>query len=201
MAELDETTAGSDPITFFTRWFSEAQKAEVSEVNAMTLATVDAQNIPDARIVLLKGLENEEFVFYTNYMSTKGKDMQENPHACLVFFWKELERQVRVRGTVSKVAPEVSDEYFNIRPVGSQLGAWASPQSDIIPDRSILSDNYESLEKKYQSVKVPRPEHWGGYTVKPFSIEFWQGRSNRMHDRILFSRSENSTWSKSRLAP
>lgn len=201
MAELDENTAGDDPIHFFTKWFMEAQQSEVSEVNAMTLATVNRHNMADARIVLLKGLEDGEFVFFTNYNSTKGSDIEANPNVCLVFFWKELERQVRIHGTAARVAEHKSDVYFSSRPTGSQLGAWASPQSQPISDREILSENYSRYEQQFADGTIPRPEHWGGYAVRPVSIEFWQGRSNRMHDRILFKKQAGNTWTKSRLAP
>lgn len=200
-AELDETATGDNPIFFFAQWFSEAQNAKVTEVNAMTLATVDEHNHPDARIVLLKGVEKEQFIFYTNYNSSKGRDINHNPNVCLVFFWKELERQVRIRGTISKVAAEVSDAYFQSRPQGSRLGAWASPQSHPIKSRDILVENYKLYEQAYLDKEIPRPSHWGGYAVEPKSIEFWQGRSNRMHDRLLFELDNNNTWQKSRLAP
>ncbi len=202
LAALDEVTVGDDPIAFFTQWFIEAQKAEIYEVNAMTLATSGAGNIPHARIVLLKGLEEDEFVFYTNYLSSKGKDIEHNPNVSLLFFWKELERQVRIQGIAAKIPAEKSDEYFHSRPEGSQIGALASPQSSIIPDRNTLDDNYLRLEKEYAGKRIPRPEHWGGYAVQPVSIEFWQGRISRLHDRILFTRrTGDGKWTKARLAP
>lgn len=201
LAALDEVVVGDDPIAFFTRWFIEAQKAEISEVNAMTIATCGQDHIPKTRIVLLKGLEEDEFIFYTNYNSSKGKDIAQNPHVSLLFFWKELERQVRVQGTAARIPAEKSDEYFHSRPIPSQVGAWASPQSSIIPDRNILDDNFARLEAEYNGKRIPRPEHWGGYAVKPTAIEFWQGRSSRLHDRILFTRTDESNWNKVRLAP
>lgn len=201
MAALDELSVGDDPIAFFTQWFIECQKAEISEVNAMTLATVGAGNIPHARIVLLKGLEDNEFIFYTNYHSSKGSDIDNNPNVSLVFFWKELERQVRIQGIASKLPPGKSDEYFHSRPDASQLGAWASPQSQVIPQRDILDENYSRYEKEFSGTRIPRPEHWGGYAVKPVAIEFWQGRISRMHDRIIFTLDEKGLWKKSRLAP
>lgn len=200
LAELDEQTVGIDPILFFTRWFSEAQKAEISEINAMTLATVGEGNIPHARIVLLKGLDGDLFEFYTNYNSAKGHDIDFNPNVCLVFFWKELERQVRIQGKAEKLEPGKSDAYFNSRPIGSRLGAWSSPQSSIIQSRDILDENYKHFESEFSGKTVSRPEHWGGYAVNPSSIEFWQGRSSRMHDRILFKRN-GEMWTKERLAP
>lgn len=200
LAELDETTVGNDPIVFFTRWFAEAQQAEITEINAMTLATVGEGNIPHARIVLLKGLDSDNFEFYTNYNSGKGHDIDFNPHVCLVFFWKELERQVRIQGVAQKLEPHKSDIYFNSRPEGSRLGAWSSPQSQPISDRDILNKNYVHYASQFAGKDIPRPEHWGGYSVKPYCIEFWQGRSNRMHDRIKFTQ-QNGLWIKERLAP
>lgn len=201
MAELNAATAGDDPIHFFTQWFMEAQKAEISEVNAMTLATVGADNMPDARIVLLKGLEEGQFVFYTNYNSTKGKNIAHNPNVSLVFFWKELERQVRISGRAEKVSYATSEAYFHTRPEGSQLGAWTSPQSQPIDSRDVLDQNYIKYEKEFSGKIIPCPQHWGGYAVTPASIEFWQGRSNRIHDRIRFNKAANGSWEKQRLAP
>lgn len=201
LTALDESSVGDDPIVFFTQWFIECQKAEIDEVNAMTLATTGTDNKPDARIVLLKGLEDGAFVFFTNYQSAKGADIEQNPNVCLVFFWKELERQVRIHGVASKIPENKSDEYFHSRPEASQIGAWASPQSKPIPDRELLQGNYTRYEHEFSGQQIPRPEHWGGYSVKPESIEFWQGRSSRMHDRIVFNRVENGMWKKSRLAP
>ena len=200
-AALDEETAGLEPLSFFQRWFKEAEAAEITEINAMTLATVDADHRPHARIVLLKGLEEKGFVFFTNYDSAKGMDIKSNPNVALTFFWKELERQVRIEGIIEKVPASDSDSYFNSRPPGSRIGAWASPQSREIPHRNILDVNYAHYEAEFSSIDIPRPPHWGGYLVIPFSLEFWQGRSSRMHDRILFTRSENAGWSRSRLAP
>lgn len=201
LAALDEVTVGDDPIAFFTQWFIEAQKAEIDEVNAMALATCGLNNIPHTRIVLLKGLEQDEFVFYTNYNSSKGADIEHNPHVSLLFFWKELERQVRIQGIATKIPSEKSDEYFHSRPQSSQVGAWASAQSTVIPDRNTLDDNYMRLQQEYMGKRIPRPEHWGGYAVKPVSIEFWQGRISRLHDRILFTRVPGTGWDKVRLAP
>lgn len=201
LAALDETIVGDDPVNFFTRWFAEAQQAEISEVNAMTLATVNAENKPNARIVLLKGLDDGNFEFFTNYNSTKGTDLENNPYVCLVFFWKELERQVRIEGIARKLPAHKSDVYFHSRPEGSQLGAWASPQSSIISDRNILDENYSHYAQEFSGSQIPRPEHWGGYSVQPTTIEFWQGRSSRMHDRILFTATDGGMWKKERLAP
>ena len=200
LAALDEETAGTDPIAFFSKWFKEAESARITEINAMTLATADAQNRPHARIVLLKGLDDRGFVFFTNYDSAKGQHIAENPNVSLLFFWKELERQVRIDGRIEKVPAEESDIYFHSRPEGSRLGAWASPQSREIPHRNILELNYAKYEAEFSGISIPRPEHWGGYIVIPERIEFWQGRSSRMHDRILFKR-HGAAWNRSRLAP
>lgn len=199
LSTLDEATAGDNPLAFFGKWFAEAEAAEATEVNAMTLATVDAHNKPHARIVLLKALEEKGFVFYTNYNSSKGKEIEVNANAAAVFFWKELERQVRIEGVIKKVSEEESDQYFHSRPKGSQLGAWASPQSQVIPDRSTLDNNYSQYAGQFGE-HIPRPPHWGGYCIIPSYIEFWQGRSNRMHDRIAFLL-DNDIWKVCRLAP
>lgn len=200
MAILDLEHVGDDPLVFFAKWFMEAQAAEVLEVNAMTLATVDEQHKPHARIVLLKGLDEQGFVFYTNYDSAKGHQLDACPHAAIVFFWQELERQVRIEGTVARVSEDESDAYFNSRPEGSKLGAWASPQSQMISDRSVLDTNYEAYKAQFANADIPRPKHWGGYRVIPKKIEFWQGRSSRMHDRIVFERN-GSNWLSYRVAP
>lgn len=196
---LDESAVGDDPFAFFAKWFAEAVASEAAEVNAMTLATVDEKNKPHARIVLLKGLDATGFVFFTNYNSAKGRHINANNAAALVFFWTELERQVRVEGVIEKISAEESDHYFNSRPEGSRLGAWASPQSQVIEDRKILDDNFIQYTSQFGQ-DIPRPPHWGGYRVIPEVIEFWQGRSSRMHDRILFARTADG-WKKSRLAP
>lgn len=201
LAALDEATAGTDPIAFFSTWFGEAEKAQITEINAMTLATADAQGRPHARIVLLKGLDDRGFVFFTNYDSAKGADIAANPQVALLFFWKELERQVRIEGTIEQVPVSESDSYFLSRPRGSMLGAWASPQSREIPHRNILDTNYSRYEQEFSGIDIVRPPHWGGYIVVPNRIEFWQGRSSRMHDRILFTGNGDGTWRKSRLAP
>lgn len=203
MAALDEQMAGPDPIPFFQRWFTEAETAEIYEVNAMTLATVDAQGRPHARIVLLKGLDDAGFVFYTNYNSDKGHNIAAQPYGALVFFWKELERQVRIEGRIEKVSATESDAYFNSRPEGSRISAWASPQSTRIEDRQLLEDNVTLLTEKFTALgTIPRPANWGGYRVLPERVEFWQGRSNRLHDRIVFERTADGTdWNRYRLAP
>ena len=198
---LDEAVAGQDPLLFFKKWFAEAEAAEITDINAMTLATADAQGIPHARIVLLKGLDQEGFVFFTNYDSAKGIDINSNPRAALVFYWKELERQVRIEGFVEKINGEESDIYFKSRPEGSRIGAWASPQSRTIVHRNILDVNYAKYKEEFSEIDIPRPPHWGGYRVMPSHIEFWQGRVSRMHDRIVFNKTSEGSWERSRLAP
>jgi pyridoxamine 5'-phosphate oxidase len=188
MATLNETEVGDDPLLFFQKWFSQAEEAGITEVNAMTLATANMWGMPSARIVLLKGLDNEGFTFFTNYESEKGRQMADEDSVALLFFWKELERQVRIEGTARKVTAAESDAYFHSRPKGSQIGAIASPQSEIIEDRSVLESKVVALEAQYAEGEIPRPENWGGYKVIPEKIEFWQGRSSRLHDRIVFFR-------------
>lgn len=200
-AQLSESEVTENPFDQFTLWFEQARNSEVSEPNAMTLAT-SIDNKPSARIVLLKGFDERGFVFYTNYQSRKGAEMASNPNAALSFFWAELERQVRIEGIIEKVTAEESDSYFQSRPKGSRLGAWASPQSQTIADRSVLEKRGEELQTQYENEEyVPRPEHWGGYRLIANYIEFWQGRSNRLHDRILYQRDVEGIWQISRLAP
>jgi len=199
MAALDEAMAGDDPLQLFNTWFAEAETAAIDEVNAMVLATSDAEGKAHARIVLLKGLDTNGFVFFTNYSSAKGQEIAANHNAALVFFWKELERQVRIEGQIEKISATDSDAYFQSRPADSRLGAWASEQSKPIADRQVLDDNYNNYKQKFGE-NIPRPEHWGGYRLVPETVEFWQGRSNRMHDRIRFRRQATS-WAKERLAP
>jgi len=198
---LSEKDIDKDPIKQFDEWWQEAIASAIDEANAMTLATASADGMPSARIVLLKGFSEDGFIFFTNYESYKGKQLMENPKACLVFFWKELERQVRITGVVQKISEKESDEYFHSRPLASQLGACVSPQSTVIENREWLEARYQELEKKIGSTVVQRPEHWGGYIVKPVIIEFWQGRPSRLHDRIEYSLQENGEWKAVRLAP
>ncbi len=198
---LLEKDLASNPISQFTKWWSEVLKAEIIEPNAMTLATASSDGIPSARIVLLKGFDENGFVFYTNYQSYKALQMEENPKACLVFFWKEIERQVRIVGLVSKISLRESDEYFASRPEGSRIGAWASPQNQVIESRDLLDKQNAILTNEMKNRKIDRPPHWGGYIVKPVIFEFWQGRSNRLHDRIQYTLDENGDWKIERLAP
>jgi len=199
-ATLAEADIDQNPFTQFGKWFKEALEAQLPEPNVMTLATADHSGKPSARILLLKGFDENGFVFYTNYASQKGRELQENPQAAMVFFWAELERQVRIEGTIVKVSPEESTSYFHSRPAGSQIGALASPQSTVIPNREILENRVQELTDAYADKQVPRPENWGGYVLRPTHIEFWQGRSSRLHDRIAYS-SINGEWKIDRLAP
>jgi pyridoxamine 5'-phosphate oxidase len=200
LQSLNEEDAGS-PFELFDKWWKEALTAQIEEVNAMTLATASADAVPSARIVLLKGYDQKGFVFFTNYNSFKGQQLEENPRAALVFFWKELERQVRITGLVSKTSDEESEQYYHSRPEGSRLGAWASPQSQVIESRQWLEDNEKQFRNKFEGQSVPRPPHWGGYRVKPVNFEFWQGRSSRLHDRLQFGLLSDGVWQLERLAP
>ena len=201
LRSLDETDVVADPIKQFEKWWNEATHSNIEEVNAMTLATSTSAGRPSARIVLLKGFDEKGFVFFTNYNSHKAAEIAENAQVALVFFWKELERQVRIEGTVVKVSDTDSDTYFNSRPEGSKIGAWASPQSKIIVSREVIETNVEEIQKNFGGKEIERPDFWGGYVVKPLLIEFWQGRSSRLHDRLQYTRSENNTWKIERLAP
>lgn len=198
---LNEHEVLSDPIDQFKLWFKEALEAEVWEPNAMTLATANVDFKPSARIVLLKGVEEKGFVFYTNYNSRKGKELLWNPYACLVFMWHELERQVRICGRVEKVSRQESIEYFKSRPEGSRIGAWVSAQSEEIESREVLEKKFEELSRQWSGKEIECPEYWGGYVVIPYEIEFWQGRPNRLHDRILYTLENGNAWHKKRLSP
>jgi pyridoxamine 5'-phosphate oxidase len=197
---LSESDVHADPIAQFRQWLDEAIWADLLDATAMTLATITPDGAPSARVVLLKGIGAEGFTFFTNYESAKAADLDANPRACLVSFWAELERQVRIRGTASRVDAGVSDAYFASRPLDSQQGAWASPQSQVIPDRASLEARLADVAARYGSGPVPRPPFWGGYVVAPSTIEFWQGRANRLHDRLRYRRSDER-WIIERLAP
>ena len=182
LASLTEEDTFDDPILQFQKWFKEAVNAEIEDVNAFSLATVDASHKPHNRIVLLKGLEDEQFVFFTNYHSHKGREMEQNAHVALNFYWVELQRQIRIEGLVSKISHKASEAYFHSRPVESQLGAWASHQSEVLEHRNELDERYAALKEKYEGQQVPCPPHWGGYAVAAHRVEFWQGRMSRMHE-------------------
>jgi len=198
-AGLAEADAHADPLVQFERWFQDAQAARLPLANAMTLATVSASGAPTARVVLLKGVDGGGFVFYTNYASRKGRELAARPQACLVFLWSELERQVRIEGRVEKVAPPDSDAYYASRPLGARLSAWASAQSEPLADRAALERALEAMQRRH-GARPPRPPHWGGYRLLPEAIEFWQGRADRLHDRLLYRRAGTS-WKIERLAP
>lgn len=197
---LEDSDLLDDPIELFRRWFDEAARAGMPQVNAMTLATVAADGRPSARVVLLKGVDDRGFQFFTNYESRKGGELTANPHAALVFLWIPLERQVRVTGDVVRLSAEESDAYFASRPRGSQVGAWASEQSRPLPRREELEERWQGLEEQYGHGRVPRPAHWGGFLVVPREIEFWQGRENRLHDRFVYTRAAGG-WQRQRLQP
>ncbi|MCU0447876.1 MAG: pyridoxamine 5'-phosphate oxidase [Microscillaceae bacterium] len=197
---LDIQEVSSNPFAQFEKWMEEAINAEVPEPTAMTLATVDSQGVPSARIVLLKGADEQGLVFFTNYASTKGKAMASNSQVCLNFFWAELERQIRIIGKIEKVSEAESQDYFQSRPRASQIGAWVSPQSQVVPNRAWLEQKFIELEQQFANQTIPKPEHWGGYRVIPQYFEFWQGRPSRLHDRIVYEKSDND-WQIQRLAP
>lgn len=198
-AGLSEAQADPDPIRQFERWFDEALRAGLPLPNAMTLATVTSAGAPSARIVLLKGVERGQFLFYTNYLSRKGRELEHRAAACLVFLWSELERQVRIDGTVQKLGAAQSDAYYATRPLGARLSAWASAQSQLVASREVLESAMEAARRRHGE-QPPRPSHWGGYRVEPHEIEFWQGRSDRLHDRLLYKR-HGAAWKIERLSP
>lgn len=200
LKELTRKSVSKNPIEQFSIWFNEAMDAEILDVNAMTLATADNKGYPSARTVLLKQFDETGFVFYTNYNSKKGKELSENPNAALLFFWKEIERQVRISGAVMKTTEEESKHYFNERPIESRLSAWASNQSTVIPGREYLENKFEEYKKEFEGKEIQLPPYWGGFRVIPSVIEFWQGRDNRLHDRICYIKN-NNTWDIVRLSP
>jgi pyridoxamine 5'-phosphate oxidase len=200
LRSLSEEDVNKNPINQFADWWDEAIDSNIEEANAMTLATVNEQGYPSARIVLLKDFNEYGFVFFTNYESRKGKALLNNPKASVVFFWKELERQVRIEGVVEKISEEESTAYFTSRPIESKIGAWASPQSKAIESRTFLEERFKHYEQQFSNHDIPKPPHWGGYIVKPSRIEFWQGRPGRLHDRIEYDKN-NEGWTIERLAP
>jgi pyridoxamine 5'-phosphate oxidase len=200
LASLSESDVDPDPIHQFERWFADAVSARVLEPNAMTLATASRDGVPSARIVLLKGVDQRGFVFFTDYRSRKGAELTENPLAALAFLWKEIERQVRISGAVTRVSAAESESYYRSRPLGSRLGAWASHQSAVIPDRTVLEEELRKVTERYPDGNVPLPSHWGGFRIVPDEVEFWQGRPSRLHDRLRYTRAD-SGWTIERLSP
>jgi pyridoxamine 5'-phosphate oxidase len=201
MAMLDELHTNADPILQFKKWFQEAMDAQIIEPYAMTISTVNSAHRPSSRVVLLRDVSEEGFSFYTNYLSRKGQDLAVNPFAAVNFFWPDLERQVRIEGKIVPLEAGISDAYFASRPRGSQIGAWSSPQSEIIESRKVLEDAVENYLQQFEGKNVDRPQHWGGYCLIPDYIEFWQGRESRLHDRICYFQHSDGSWVRSRLAP
>lgn len=201
LQQLNKKDAHPNPFEQFTLWFDQAVAAKLPEPNAMTLATATSDGKPSARMVLLKGYDERGFVFYTNYKSRKGQQLLANPWGAIAFWWTQLERQVRIEGQIEQVSAEESDAYFHSRPQDSQLGAWASEQSQVIDSREVLEQRLQQLKKEYETKTIPRPPHWGGFRLIPVAIEFWQGRPSRLHDRLLYQRTEEGSWMIQRLSP
>lgn len=201
LQSLLEKDVDANPVKQFETWWRHAIESKIEEPNAMTLSTATASGKPSARIVLLKEIKENGFVFFTNYLSRKGKEIEENPFVSLLFFWRELERQIRLEGKIKKISAEESDEYFFQRPKESRIGAWSSPQSRVIENREVLQQNVEKYNFRFENKNIPRPKFWGGYIVEPYHIEFWQGRPGRLHDRLLYILKENNVWKIERLAP
>lgn len=198
---LNEDDIDQNPLVQFDSWFQEASKTEGDEVNAFTLSTIGEDGLPEGRVVLLKLFDENGFIFFTNYNSRKAQDIASNPFASMTFYWKSKEQQIRVKGGIKKISPEQSDDYYHTRPVGSRVGAWASPQSTEIQDRSVLEEKYREAEQRFDAEEsIARPDFWGGYIIEPIRIEFWQGRSSRLHDRLVYVKQEQE-WKVSRLAP
>lgn len=198
--KLDKRNIDTDPIKQFNNWFNLAKNTRIIHPEAMILATSTKDGKPSVRALLLKEVIDSKFIFFSNYQSNKAKDIEENPFGALLFYWEKLERQIRITGKIEKITEKESDDYFKTRPKGSKLGAWASPQSKVIPGRTFLEDNFNKFKDKYKGKEIPRPPHWGGYHLIPSKFEFWQGKPNRLHDRISY-RKENNTWVIERLAP
>ena len=201
LQSLLEKDVDANPVLQFEKWWQQAVESKIDEVNALTLSTSSPSGVPSSRIVLLKGIQEEGFTFFTNYDSLKGKEIEQNPQVALLFFWKEMERQIRIEGIAKKISTEESDEYFHSRPRESRLGAWSSPQSTVINNREVLQENLLKYEKEFANKEVPRPINWGGYNVQPRLMEFWQGRPGRLHDRIQYSKDQQNNWQIKRLAP
>lgn len=199
--ELSEDAVNENPFLQFEDWWKQAEAAETDEINAMTLATAGKDGSVDARVVLLKGFDERGFVFFTNYQSTKSKQLEYNNHCCILFYWKEMERQVRIKGIAEAISNEESIQYFNSRPEGSRIGAWASPQSMAVAGKAWLIETFNYYRERFKHGVIPKPPHWGGYRIKPYTFEFWQGRPSRMHDRIQYSDFEAGVWKIQRLAP
>lgn len=201
-SELLEINIPEDPINLFNRWFHETEEfSNIEEVNAMTVSTIGLDGFPKSRVVLLKKFNEEGFIFYTNYNSEKGKAILNNPNVCLSFFWQSMERQIIIKGVTEKTSATISDNYFASRPDGSKLGAIVSPQSEVIPSRDFLDNKLKELEKQFEGKEIPRPENWGGFLVRPIEVEFWQGRANRLHDRIRYKLEDDYNWKIDRLSP